>query len=134
MLSCQLCVTPWTVAHRAPPRDSPVRNTRVGCHALLQWVFPTQESNPRLLSLLICRQILYHLSHQGSPESWNGLPFPPLRDLPDPGIKPSSLRPPALAGRFFTTRPAGELPCICPLFCLIWGICIFLLLFTLWLR
>ncbi|KAB0382006.1 hypothetical protein FD755_003923, partial [Muntiacus reevesi] len=29
-----------------------------------------------------------------------GLPFPPPRDLPDPGIKPAS---PALADRFFTT-------------------------------
>ena len=28
------------------------------------------------------------------------LPFPPTGDLPDPGIKPASLK---LAGRFFTT-------------------------------
>ena len=33
----------------------------------------------------------------------NGLPFPPLGDLPDPGIEPRSLMSPALAGRFFTT-------------------------------
>ena len=32
-------------------------------------------------------------------EYWNGLPFLPLGDLSDPGIKPTS---PALAGRFFT--------------------------------
>ena len=36
----------------------------VGSHSLLQGIFPTQESNPGLLH---CRQILYHLSHQGSP-------------------------------------------------------------------
>ena len=30
---------------------------------LLQWIFPTQESNQ---SLLHCRQILYQLSYQGS--------------------------------------------------------------------
>ena len=36
----------------------------VGCLSLLQRIFPTQELNP---SLLHCRQILYHLSHQGSP-------------------------------------------------------------------
>ena len=24
------------------------------------------------------------------PESWNGLPFPPPWDLPDPGIEPAS--------------------------------------------
>ena len=35
-----------------------------GCHALLQVIFPTQGSNPGLPH---CRQILYHLSHQGSP-------------------------------------------------------------------
>uniref|UniRef100_A0A8B9YL87 Nucleophosmin n=1 Tax=Bos mutus grunniens TaxID=30521 RepID=A0A8B9YL87_BOSMU len=39
--------------------------TGVGCHALLQGIFPTQGSNPGLLH---CRQILYHLSHQGSPK------------------------------------------------------------------
>ena len=36
-------------------------------------------------------------------EYWSGLPCPPPRDLPDPGIKPLSLRSPALAGDFFTT-------------------------------
>ena len=34
-----------------------------GAHFLLQ-IFPTQGSNPGLLH---CKQILYHLSHQGSP-------------------------------------------------------------------
>ena len=43
--------------------DSPGKNTGVGCHALLQGNFPTQESNPGLLH---CRQILYYLSYQGS--------------------------------------------------------------------
>ena len=28
-------------------------------------------------------------------EYWNGLPFPPLGDLPNPGIKPASLASPA---------------------------------------
>ena len=35
----------------------------------------------------------------------NGLPFPPLGDLPDPGIEPES---PALAGGFFTTSATGK--------------------------
>ena len=30
--------------------DSPAKNTGVGCHALLQGVFPTQGSNPCLTS------------------------------------------------------------------------------------
>ena len=45
------------------PRNSPGKNTGVGCHVLLQGIFPTQGSNPCLLSLLHCRQILYPLSH-----------------------------------------------------------------------
>ena len=38
--------------------------TSVGCHFLLQRIFPTQGWNPGLLN---CKPILYHLSHQGSP-------------------------------------------------------------------
>ena len=34
------------------------------CHFFLQRIFPTQGSN---LGLLHCKQILYHLNHQGSP-------------------------------------------------------------------
>ena len=45
------------------PWDSPGKNTGVGCHFLLQRIFPTQGMNPDLLHY---RQILYHLSHQGS--------------------------------------------------------------------
>ena len=35
------------------------KNIGVGCHALLQEIFPTQGSNPQLLHLLHHRQILY---------------------------------------------------------------------------
>ena len=45
------------------PWNSPSRNTGVGCHFLLQGIFPTQGSN---LGLPHCRQTLYQLSHQGS--------------------------------------------------------------------
>ena len=41
-------------------------------------------------------------------EYWSGLPCPPPGDLPDPGIKPMSLRSPALAGRFFITSATWE--------------------------
>ena len=34
------------------PWDSPGENTGVGCHALLQGIFPVQGSNPRLVCLL----------------------------------------------------------------------------------
>ena len=44
------------------------------CHALLQWVFPTQVSNPGLQHY---RWIPHHLSHQGSPRilEWVAYPF-----------------------------------------------------------
>ena len=63
----QIFMTPWTVC--SPPgssvrEDSPGKNIGVGCHAALQGIFPTQASRPGLPH---CRQILYHLSHQGSP-------------------------------------------------------------------
>ena len=44
------------------PWDSPGKITRVGCHVLLQGMFPTQGLNPCLLHLLHCRQIPYCLS------------------------------------------------------------------------
>ena len=54
------CSLPGSSVHG----DSPGKNTGVGCHALLQGIFPNQGLNPDLLH---CRQILYHLSQQGSP-------------------------------------------------------------------
>ena len=44
------------------PWNFPSKNTGVGCHVLLQGIFPTQGLS---LGLLRCRWILYRLSHQG---------------------------------------------------------------------
>jgi len=41
-------------------------------------------------------------------ESWNGLPCLPPGELPDPGIEPTSLMSPALAGEFFTKSTTWE--------------------------
>ena len=65
----QLCSTLCDPMDCSPPGSSvhgksPGKNTGVSCHALLQGIFPTQGSN---LGLLHCRQILYWLSHRGSP-------------------------------------------------------------------
>ena len=61
-------MTPWTVG------NSPGQNTGGGSLSLLQGIFPTQGSNPGLLH---CKQILYQLSHQGSPRTleWVAYPF-----------------------------------------------------------
>ena len=75
MSTCELCLAaPWCPTLCDPTdcslpgasvhEGSPGKNTGVGCHGLLQRIFPTQGSNPGLLP---CRWILYHLSHQGSP-------------------------------------------------------------------
>ena len=62
---CLTLLTPWIVSPRLLcPWDFPCKNTGVGCHLLLQGIIPTQESNPDLLHY---RQILYYLSHKGSP-------------------------------------------------------------------
>ena len=68
VLVAQLCLTLCDPMDCSPPGssvhgDSPGKNTRVDCYGLLQGNFPNQGSNPGLLH---CRQILYHLSHQGS--------------------------------------------------------------------
>ena len=52
------------------------------------------EAHQTLLSIDLSRQ-----------EYWSGFPFPPPRELPNPGAESLSLTSPALAGRFFTTAP-----------------------------
>ena len=54
-LSCSVgsdSLTPRTVAARIPVRDSPGKNTGVGCYFLLQGIFLTQGLNLGLLRLL----------------------------------------------------------------------------------
>ena len=59
----RLFATPWTVAYRLlSPWNFSGKSTGVGCHFLLQGIFPTQGSNPGLPQY---RQTLYRLSHQG---------------------------------------------------------------------
>ena len=52
----QSCPTLWDPVYCGLPvspvhGDSPGENTAVGCHSLIQGIFPTQESNLCLLSL-----------------------------------------------------------------------------------
>ena len=69
VLAAQLCLTLFNPMDCSPSGsslhgDSPGKNAGVGCHALLQGIFPTQGPNPGLLH---CRLTVYRLSHQGSP-------------------------------------------------------------------
>ena len=55
---------PWTEeSSRLQSMRFSSKDTGVGCHFLLQGIFPTQGLN---LGLLHCRQILYRLSYKGS--------------------------------------------------------------------
>ena len=80
-----LFVTPWTAARQASlSMHSPGKNTGVGCHFLLQGIFPTQGSNWHLLH---CRRILYHWATR---EAWwksrylyKSMNFPILTLQPD---------------------------------------------------
>ena len=60
-----LCnITDCSLSGSSVHGGSPGKDTGVGCHTLLQGIFPTQGSNP---GLPYCRQILYRLNYQGSP-------------------------------------------------------------------
>ena len=63
--SCPTLSTLWTAASRLLcPRDFLGKNTGVGCHSLLWGI--SQRTRDQTQISLHCRQILYHLSHQGS--------------------------------------------------------------------
>ena len=69
----QSCLTLWPRGLYSP-WNSPSQNTGVGSLSLLQGIFPIQGLNPGALH---CRQILYQLSHKGSPRKleWVAYPF-----------------------------------------------------------
>ena len=80
--------------------------------------------NKGLVNMILCAQLLSCVQFFATPwtvvcqaslsmefsrqEYWSGVPCPPPGDLPHPGIEPTSLMSPALAGRFFTTEPPGK--------------------------
>ena len=87
------CTLPGSSVHG----ESPGKNTRVGCCALLQGIFPTQGSNSGLSH---CRQILYRLSHQGSPRILEWVAYPLSRGSSQPR---DCTQVSCIASRFFTS-------------------------------
>ena len=90
-------MTRWTVAWQGSSVHGTLgKNTRVGYHFLLQGIFPAQESSP---SIPHCRQILYQLSHWGSPRilEWVACSFSRGSSWPrsQPGVS-------CITGKFFT--------------------------------
>ena len=87
--------------HEAATVPSPTG--RLHCRAKSLQTCPTlpphRRQPTRLPSLRFSRQ-----------EYWSGLPCPPPGDLPDPEVRHTSLKSPALAGGFFTTTATWEAP------------------------
>ena len=79
----------------AEPQGKP-KNTGVGSLSLLQWIFPTQESN---WGILHCRRILYCLSHQGNPKILEWVAYPFSRGSSQPR---NQIRVSCIADRFFS--------------------------------
>ena len=70
------------------------------CHVLsCVWLFETPWTGVHQAPLYM------EFSRQ---EYWNGLPFPPPADLPDPGIRPASPVPPALQADSLPLEPSGN--------------------------
>ena len=84
------------------PWNSLGQNTGVSSLSLLQGIFPTQGSNPGLLH---CRQILYQLSHKGSPRILEWVTYPFSRGSSWPRNR---TRVPCIAGGFFTNWAIRE--------------------------
>ena len=84
------------------PWNSPGQNTGVGSYSLLQGIFPTQGWNP---SLPHCRQILYQLSHKGSPRILECVAYPFSRGSSRPRNRTWVS---CIAGGFFTNWAISE--------------------------
>ena len=99
---CFACVKAQSLKYTKALRLRECLNTVCPCLSILY----------RVVCMHACSAIPQAVAHQiplsmefSRQEYWNGLPFPPPGDLPNPGIELTS---PALAGRFFTTEPPGK--------------------------
>ena len=81
------------------PWNSPGQDTGVGSLSLIQGIFPIQGSN---LGLPLCRQILYKLSHKGSPGILDWVVYPFSTESSRPRNQA------CIAGGFFTNWAIRE--------------------------
>ena len=95
MSNCLL--PPWTC-----PWNSPGYSTGVSSLSLLQGIFPTHGSDPGLPH---CRQILYCLSHKGSPRTLEWVAYPFSRGSSPPRNRTGVSH---IAGRFFNNWAIRE--------------------------
>ena len=84
-----LCPALWDSMDCSPPgssvhADSLGKNTGVGCNALLQGIFPTNQFS------CIANGFFNIWATREAQEYWGGLPIPSPGEFPKPGIKPGS--------------------------------------------
>ena len=84
------------------PWNSPGQNIGVDSFSLLQGVFPSQGQNPGLPH---CGQILYQLSHKGSPRTLEWVAYPLSSGFFQPRNQTGVS---CIAGRFFTNWAMRE--------------------------
>ena len=86
------------------PWNSPGKHTGVGCHSLLQGILPAQGLN---LGLLHYKQILYCLSHQGSP--------PCLREIKHKAVRNWSIIPLTMTAQYLNKILEKKIHHHCPI-------------------
>ena len=96
--------------------DFPGKNTKGGCHDLLQSIFPAQGSNPCLLCFPCYKQIIYPLSYLGNPVNIR-LSYKRQKNFPELSTK-SGVSPVRLSFDITLEVPsqcnkAGEKVCVC---------------------
>ena len=97
-ISCFSCIGRWILYHWALGKSLPMHEKKVKPLSHVQlFATPRTVAYQAPPSMGFSRQ-----------KYCSGLSFPTPRDLPDPGIKHTSLVSPALAGNFFTTELLGK--------------------------
>ena len=91
------CSPPGSSVHG----DSPGKNTGVGCHALLQGIFPTRDQTQ--VSCIVDR--FFTTSHLGNPRIWKWVAYPFSRGSSQ---SRNQTRVSCIAGRFFTSWATRE--------------------------
>ena len=110
----------WTIAHQAPLSwesplvDSPGKNTGVGCHALLQVIFPAQGSNTFLLHLLHWQVGSLTLVPPGKPQNLAACWQTGIRDEPSWKAPPPSIA--VLSSSYMHCLTCWQLPKLPTLF------------------
>ena len=99
----------WSIAVQMCQAGIKLKAVRIYVLLMLTLEVKVTQSSLTVTPWPVARQIPLYMEFSRQ-EYWSVLPYPSQWDLPDPGIKPTSLTSPALAGRFFTTSTTWKAP------------------------